>query len=396
MSNIQRYGDRSGGRVMVFVHDLRASGVVRNALAIAGRIAKRHEVLLVARHDDGFLADMAHQSDRWKLHALFGRATRGCIARAAWRLRRFIAEERPDVLLSAGNRGHWVVRLATLGRDRPLRLYRISNSIDRNGRGLPDIRCFGLRLLVADAERLAIVGGETARAAPIRSALAGGRAEIIPNGVDVDRAQALAMAPSPSAWLEGPLPIVMAVGRLTPQKDFPTLICAAARANRLQPLRLVIVGGGGREAADRLRSLARSEGLEDRFFLAGETDNVFVWLAHAALFVLSSRWEGSSMALLEALALDVPTVATRQAGDAADVLHQGRFGLLVDAGDVDAMAQAILHQLSSKVVRPAGRARAFEAVRTLDLYAQVVDRAVARAIAYDMRSNPLALETGRC
>lgn len=391
MSDIQ-----PGGRVMVFVHDLRASGVVRNALAIAGRIAKRHEVSLVVRHDDGFLADAAHQSNRWQVHALFGRATRGGIAAAAWRLRRVIAEERPDVLLSAGNRGHWVVRLATLRRDRPLRLYRISNSIDRHGRGRPDIRGLGLRLLAADAERLIVVGGETARAAAVRGALARGRAEIIPNGVDVARARALARGPSPSAWLEGPLPLVMAVGRLAPQKDFPTLIRAAGRANRLQPLRLVIVGGGTHEEADGLLSLARSEGLEDRFLLAGETGNVFAWLAQAALFVLPSRWEGSSMALLEALALDVPTVATRQAGDAADVLGEGRFGLLVDAGDVDAMAQAILHQLSSEAVRPAGRARAFDAGRTLDLYARVVDRAVARAIARGMRSNPLAVEAGRC
>ena len=57
MSDIQpdeRCGHRSGGRVMVFVHDLRASGVVRNALAIAGRIAERHEVLLVSRGRDGW------------------------------------------------------------------------------------------------------------------------------------------------------------------------------------------------------------------------------------------------------------------------------------------------------------------------------------------------------
>jgi len=367
------------GRVMIFVHDLRASGVVRNTLAIAAKIAERHDVTLVARSDDGFLADQARADPRWRLVTLYGDGRRGSQLGAILRLRRLIRHETPDVLLSTGNRGHWVVRPATIGMSRPLRLYRISNSIDRSGRGRAGLRGLGARLLAADADTLLLVGRTTADAPQFAAAVAKGRAEILTNGVDRERARKLAQAPSPCAWLAGDMPVILSVGRLAPQKDFPTLVRAVAKASRVHPLKLAIVGKGDPDAAASLRALATAEGLDERFLLPGETDNVFAWLARATAFVLPSRWEGSSMALLEALALDVPIVATREAGDAAHILDDGRYGVIVQAGDSDGMAQAILRQISEATVRAGDRADVFNLEATIARYAQLVDRAVTRA-----------------
>ena len=367
------------GRVMFFVHDLRASGVVRNTLAIARKVAERHEVLLVARYGEGFMAAEAKAERRWHFETLFPAPPGNQLAAVA-RLRRLIRRTGPDVLFSTGNRGHWVVRPATLGWKRPVRLYRVSNSIERGERHRAGLRGLGARLLAADGDTLFLVGRSTGASPQFAQAIASGRAEVIPNGVDLGRARELAAAPSPCEWLGGPEPVVLSIGRHAPQKDFRTLVRAAALASRSRPLRLAIVGKGDAAVKHELQALAAEEGLTGRLLLADETANVFAWLARADLFVLPSRWEGSSMALLEALAVGVPIVATQQAGDAAHVLDGGRYGVLVEAGDVEAMAGAILAQLSAEAVLPGRRARDFNAADVLERYASAVDRAVARAI----------------
>lgn len=236
-----------------------------------------------------------------------------------------------------------------------------------------------MRLFVRDAASLAIVG-EAIGAAPLfADAIADGRAVVIPNGVDVDRARRMAAAPSPHRWLDGGPPVVLGIGRLHPQKNFDLLIEACALLRTTTPLRLVILGAGAADEKSRLQALADARGLGPDFLLAGETDNVFAWLSRAAVFALPSRWEGSSMALLEALAVDVPVVVSRAAGDAEQVLDRGRYGRLVDGDDPPAVAAAIADQLSPARILPGDRATAYSLGATLDRYAALVDRVAALA-----------------
>ena len=79
------------------------------------------------------------------------------------------------------------------------------------------------------------------------------------------------------------------------------------------------------------------------------------------------------MALLEALAVGVPVVASRTAGDAPHVLGEGAYGLLFDGSDAGALADAILTQTSEAAVRPGERARDFSIEATADAYARLVD-----------------------
>lgn len=373
-------------RVMLFVHDLRTSGVVRNTLAIAAKLAERHDVTIVARHAAGYLFDQAASDPRWRLVTLGEGATPPAWPVSIWRLRQVIARLAPDVVMSTGNLGHWQLRLALAtfrpwsAAKAPLRAYRISNAIDRAGSGRAGWRGWSARALAADADLLFLVGGAIGATPQFADALAEGRAEVVTNGVDRERALALAAA-DPPGWPTGTDPVVLGIGRLVAQKDFATLVRAAARASRTTPLRLVILGKGGPDERAALTELAAAEGLGDRFLLAGEHDNVFAWLGRAGAFVLSSRWEGSPMALREALAVGTPVVATRQAGDAAAVLDDGRYGLLVDAGDVDAMAAAIRRQLSPDAVRPGNRIATFDVKATVARYAAGIDRLVRQAKA---------------
>lgn len=101
---------------------------------------------------------------------------------------------------------------------------------------------------------------------------------------------------------------------------------------------------------------------------AGETGNVFAWLKRADLFALASHWEGSSTALLEALAVGTPVVATRQAGDARFVLDEGKHGALADAGDPASIAAAIIAQLGPNPDTPGDRVEQYRLERTHQRY----------------------------
>jgi len=152
------------------------------------------------------------------------------------------------------------------------------------------------------------------------------------------------------------------------------LIAAVARARQSRRLRLIIIGEGSADEQARMRTLA--DMFAEDFLLAGETDNVFAWMARAAVLALPSRWEGSALVLLEAMAVGTPVIASRLAGDAAAVLDEGRYGLLFDGTDREALAQALLRQTSGLRVLPGNRADDYSIDRTSDRYAEVVAEAL--------------------
>jgi glycosyltransferase involved in cell wall biosynthesis len=159
------------------------------------------------------------------------------------------------------------------------------------------------------------------------------------------------------------LPVVMAAGRLVRQKDFPTLIRAFARARVARPLRLVVAGGADsprttEERQAELMALASSLGVAADLRLLGHIPNPAAYMARAAVFVLSSRYEGFGNVLVEALACGTPVVSTDCPSGPAEVLEQGRYGRLVPVGDSDSMAVAILATLDAPVDRDDLRRRA--------------------------------------
>jgi len=140
-------------------------------------------------------------------------------------------------------------------------------------------------------------------------------------------------------WLqEKTSPVIVAVGRLAPQKGFDILIEAFARLP-VRNARLIIFGEGA--LRDDLLAQAARLDVAHRFDLPGYADDPMAQVAAADCFVLSSRFEGSPNALVEALSTGTPVVSTRCPYGPQDILEDGAVAPLVSVDDPQALAQAI-------------------------------------------------------
>ena len=177
-------------------------------------------------------------------------------------------------------------------------------------------------------------------------------------------------------WFEpGEPPVILGVGMLKPQKDFPTLIRAFARVRSERPVRLLILGGLRKSAKDEayrvdLESLVAQLGVTKDVCFAGFVTNPFAYMSRVALFVLSSAWEGLPSVLIEALACGCPVVSTNCPSGPAEILANGEFGPLMPVGDDAAMADAIKTILDAppnpRILQQ--RAEMFSIDRAIDQY----------------------------
>ena len=177
-------------------------------------------------------------------------------------------------------------------------------------------------------------------------------------GVPLDRVHAIynpvvsealvrnADQPAGHPWLDNPGPsVVLATGRLSKQKDFPTLLAAFARLRERCKARLVVLGKG--RLGPALESKAKELGISEHVDFPGFVQNPYPFMAKASLFVLSSRHEGLPTVLIEAMACGCPVVSTDCPFGPDEILEGGRWGELVPMGDAKALSEAMLRTLKN-------------------------------------------------
>ncbi len=147
--------------------------------------------------------------------------------------------------------------------------------------------------------------------------------------------------------------IIMAMGRVVPQKDFMTLINAFAIVRKKRDCRLVILGETQSDPLyfHSLLSLAQELEVEEDVIFIGFQDNPFAYLAKADVFVLSSRYEGLPGGLIQAMALGCQLVSTDCPHGPSEILENGKYGSLVPVGNSAAMAKAIEDRLQNSHAR---------------------------------------------
>ena len=367
-----------GETVTLYVHELAHTGVVRNTLAIAAALRDGGQrVQIVTGLPRGEAPQGVEHVSLLRGPMAWRRLEQLAVVP---RLREFLKSRRPAVLISTGNHGHAAAWAAAKGLVGLKRVYRISNDLTRDMPGAPRSgplkrfvrRRFASRL-ASDADALVLVSPSLLSDPVLASAHAARKAVVIRNGVDVAEARNRAAGQSPHPWLEGGDPVVIAIGRLAPQKNFPTLLRAVAQVNQARAVRLIILGESRDRSRAELQAQADALGIGERLLLPGTTDNVFAWLARADLFVLPSWWEGSPNVLLEAIAVRVPVAASRTAGNAAEIIGTD-YGRLFDPADVGEMAAAISAQIDPATrIEPGDRASDYDLDATLSRWRTFVD-----------------------
>ena len=180
-------------------------------------------------------------------------------------------------------------------------------------------------------------------------------------------------------WMtdSGP-PIVLSAGRLTHQKDHPTLLRAFHDVSKTRSLRLIILGEG--EQRKQLEALVRELGIQDSVSLPGWSYNIFPFMSRASLFVLSSKYEGLPTVLIEALACGCPCVSTDCPHGPSEILEGGRMGSLVAVGDHAALAGAMRDTLDKPPGKEALRERAkfFSMEKSVGAYEGLIVEIVRR------------------
>ncbi len=287
--------------------------------------------------------------------------------RQRWRsfipgLTRYLDEARPDALLSAKTLVNIVALTAKRWSDADTRVVvsertHLSTSIGRSRRDwkasvLPPL----IRELYGNASGIVGISGHVADDIAGLSGIDRADITTIHNGLL--RPDAIDLPASDHPWFDEPAPVILGVGRLSKEKDFPTLIRAFALLRDSREAKLIIVGEGRERAS--LEALAHDLGISDDVDLPGFSDNPYAFMKAASLFVMSSTHEGFGNVLLEALAAGCPAMSTDCPGGPPEILDGGRVGPLTPVGDPESMAEQMARMLDQPPERRALVDRAAE------------------------------------
>jgi glycosyltransferase involved in cell wall biosynthesis len=269
----------------------------------------------------------------------------GRVLRSLGPLARYLRRERPRALVSSLSHANVVaVVAARLARRATPVIVTVHNTMSESTRergamagGLwPSL----MRAFYPWASRVVAVSRGAADDLARTTGLRRDDIEVVYNPVITPPVMALARQRADHPWLaSGQPPVILGVGRLTPQKDFPTLLRAFAEVRRGRAARLIILGEG--EDRPALERQAADLGIAGDVALPGFRENAMSYMAGSALFVLSSAWEGLPTVLIEALAAGARVVSTDCPSGPREILQEGRLGALVPVGNSAALAAAM-------------------------------------------------------
>lgn len=343
-------------RIAILVHSMNEGGAQKRLVSLASRFAERgHAVDFVAISSAGSVGRLLSGAVRQV--GLYPQARRHFLKLAGGLrpLRAYLDRALPDVLIAGSNLVHIVATLACKGSAQsPLLVLRAARHPLRT---LPwdspwkRVREYWRHPIERWAFRRADL--IIALSQEVGEAFKGlvdnpSKVVVIQNPTITDQYLANLSNRHDHRWFDaaeavGGEPVILAVGRLTRQKDFGTLLRAVAIANHTRPVKLILLGEGRRRPV--LETLVAELGLGGQVEMMGHVDDVGCWLSRANLLVSSSLWEGSPGAIIEAFAAGCRVVATSCPGGSVELLSNSAGGALVPMRDPAAMAAAILAEI---------------------------------------------------
>jgi glycosyltransferase involved in cell wall biosynthesis len=264
---------------------------------------------------------------------------------------RLLRRERPDILHASSSKAGLLGRLAAVVARVPIRIFTVHGWAFAAHSGLTSALYRWADGVARRCTSMTVCVSENERAAGLRAGTCSSEQTVVIRN-------AVSLEDTLRARHERAVPLIVSVGRLKAPKDFLTLVRALAELPEGSYEALIVGDGPERPAVEHeLRRLR----LEERVWLAGERHDVPALLASADVFVLSSRSEGLPVSVLEAMAAELPVVASR-VGGVPELVLDGETGFLVAPGDPHALATSLGWLVDHRELRArlgaAGRVRA--------------------------------------
>lgn len=355
-------------RILIVLHDFSGGGTERVAVRLANQWARMGRTVRIFCGSEVGPA-RALVDPRVAVEAASPLLPRGPLSRIrlGLALAGAAGRFRPDAVFAPGN-FHLLVLAAYTARDRSraATFCKISNPLTRPDRtgSAGWARRLALKALTAG------IDGLVAMSPALRAEAA---ALIDPDRVAARWEPIFDEGPSRETESVRDPTLIVAAGRLEPQKNFALAIEAMAQLSRWSDARLVILGDGS-ERAQLVKRIERL-GLQQRVLLPGHIRDIKSWLQRASCFLMTSRYEGYPASLVEALACGVPVVVTPCSSALQEILpHAGPGGIVApDAGAIASALQHVLRQSRQQPIDPFLLARHDEA-RAAASYLDLMDR----------------------
>lgn len=358
-------------RIAIFLPSLNGGGAERVMVTLANAFAARgYDVDLVLSSAEGPYLSQVSDAVRIVNFRV------GRVVMAFRPLVQYMRRERPHVMLSSMTHANVVAILAKMFARVSTRLVvsertTISFEVKRAKKIAGRMTYFLIPRLYTRADSIVAVSQLSAADLIEFSGLPTSCVKVIYNPFNLNRIQKLASEPLEHRWFAPGQPLViLACGRLSEAKDYPTLIHAFKKIRQIRPARLLILGEG--ELRSSLEALVAKCGFTaDDVQMPGFVANPYAYMSRCGVFVLSSRWEGLPGVLIEAMACGASVVSTNCPSGPNEILEGGRWGALVPVGDPDSLSNAVVSVLSSsrsQLPDVQSRASDFEQDKAVDEY----------------------------
>ncbi|WP_017471014.1 glycosyltransferase [Amphibacillus jilinensis] len=351
-------------KVLFFIYQMGSGGAARTLLNIMNNLDReRFEPVLVTLDYNG-----SYESEV-KEDIVFLKVDTQRLSRSIFKLAKIIRQQQIDVIFSTIPRVNTIAVLAKLlSFTKAKNVVREADNLD--GGLIERLKLIGFGRIYKMAAQVVSLSEGVKDNLVEKYKMKRDQVKVIYNPIDIvaieDKIKNEILEPKYIDLFKEDEKTIVTAGRLVPQKDQTTLLNAFAQVQQNIASRLIILGEGPLQPS--LEILAQQLGITDRVHFLGFQRNPYLFFAKADLFVLTSKHEGFSHVIAEALATGTPVVSTNCKSGPAEVLANGEYGRLVEVGDVDNLASNMLailtlanNELSDIISRGYQRAAFFNA-----------------------------------
>lgn len=368
--------NKKSSRIAFYLPSLRGGGAERTTLNLANGFARRgYKVdLILVKAEGEYLSDVNKNINLINLNA--SRTLKSLL-----KLIKYLRLNRPQTIISALHHANIIcflaVKISGVNTKVILTARNIfsSSTASENKIRLNFFKTF-MRFCYSHADHVVGISKEVIKDLKSILNISGDHFKVIYNPVIDNSIDSKLNEDFHHPWyLHGEPPVILAVGRLEPIKDYNTLIYAFHKVKKeIKGVRLLILGEGSQRK--ELENLINKLNLTDSIQMPGFVKNPYIYMKKSALLVHSAIAEGFCNVIVEAMYCGTSVVATNGPGGPKEILENGKYGFLVPVGNTNAMARAIIQTLNkkneSKILKE--RSKEFTVDRILDQYESFIGR----------------------